>query len=181
MWLMSELRTTSAFSHVELALAPAAVHAGHARDVVLAATRPEHRADEDQIEDVLELARLVEVVHALVLHELAHDLHRDLVAPVVVRGHRDVVDEDEHLLVAWRPKVLARALLDRVLDLALEDGGRGRGREGHLLDHEDILVLAPEVLEHGARLGRTRATNEEHRAELLDREAHRCGSSRRSG
>ena len=94
---------------------------GAVGDVVLAAARVEHRADVQQVLDELELARLVEVVHAAVLHLLAHDLHRDLVAPLVVRGHRDVVDEDVHLLVARRAEGAPLSLLDGALDGGLED------------------------------------------------------------
>ena len=113
--------------HVEVAL-------GAVGDVVLAAARVEHRADQEQVDDRLELARLVEVVHAAVLHELAHDLERDLVAPLVVLGHRDVVDEDDHLLVARRAEGLAPAASRPTPSIcALEDGRRRRRREGDLL------------------------------------------------
>eukprot|EP00966_Prymnesium_polylepis_P322664 7378910-Prymnesium_polylepis.2 len=77
--------------HVEVPL-------GAVGDVVLATARVEHRREEDQVDDKLPLARLVEIVEADTLDELAHQLQRDLVAPIVDERHREVVDEDKHLL-----------------------------------------------------------------------------------
>ena len=68
-----------------------------------------------------------------------------------------------------RAEGLALALLDRALNLALEDRRRGRLRERHLLEGPRRRV-GLEHLEDDRRLGGTRAANKDDRAVLLDRE-----------
>mmetsp|Transcript_36307 Transcript_36307/g.72219 ORF Transcript_36307/g.72219 Transcript_36307/m.72219 type:complete len:230 (-) Transcript_36307:1296-1985(-) len=140
-------------------------------DVVLAGTRVEHRAEDEDINDEFELAWLVEVIESLGLDELAHDLERDLVAPRVDKRHRDVINEDKHFLAAGRPKGFALALLDRRLDLTLEDGGGGGLRERHLLVCPRGRVSLAKDLENDRGLGGTRTTNEDYRPVLRHREA----------
>ena len=151
--------------HVEVAL-------GAVGDVVLARARVEHGAEDEHVDDARELARLVEAVEAAVLDLHAHDLEGNLVAPLVDEGHGDVVDEAEHALVVGRAEGLALALLDRRLDLALEDGGRGRLRERHLLEGHLDRVHRVEHGEDDRRLGRARAAHEDDGAVLRDGEAH---------
>ena len=139
-------------------------------DVVLAAARLEHRAEEEQVLDHLPLARLVEVVQPAVLHELPHDLERDLVAPLVVRGHREVVDEDEHLLAARRAKVLPWRF-------STEDSICRWKIDGVVACENDIFeslgsrIGLAEHLQDDRRLRRARAADQDHSALLRHREA----------
>ena len=165
-WLIARDRRQRHVEHVEVALRAVG-------DVVLAAARLEHRAQEEQVLDRLPLARLVEVVQPARLHQLADDLEGDLVAPLVVRRHRDVVDEDEHLLAARRPEGLALPLLDARLHLPLEDDRRRRARERNLLRQRRRLVLLVEELQHRRRLRGARPADEQHGAAERDREAER--------
>ena len=68
------------------------------------------------VNDGCELAGLLQVVEAAVLHELAHNLVRDLVAPLVDHRHVDVVDEDGHALAGGRTVGCAHALVHVALD-----------------------------------------------------------------
>ena len=67
-------------------------------DVVASATRMDHGGDELQVDDVGELARLLQTVEALHLQQLAHNLVGALVAPLVDQRQVDVVDEHHQLI-----------------------------------------------------------------------------------
>mmetsp|Transcript_17131 Transcript_17131/g.34749 ORF Transcript_17131/g.34749 Transcript_17131/m.34749 type:complete len:271 (+) Transcript_17131:253-1065(+) len=151
--------------HVEVPL-------GAVGDVVLAAARVQHGAQEEKVDHVLPLPRLVEVVHSLVLDELPHDLQSDLVAPSINLGHRDVVDEDDHLLAPGRTEGAPLPLLDAPLDGPLEDDGRGGRREGQLLNGGRGGVLLAEHRQDDTRLGGAWPAHEKHWPPPGHRELH---------
>ena len=74
-----------------------------------------HRGEVLRVEQHL-LAELVHVVDVAVAHVLPHERQVGGGAVRVERGHVEVVDEVDHLLVAGRAEVLARLLLERRLD-----------------------------------------------------------------
>ena len=99
------------------------------RDVVPASSGVDHRREELDVDDVGELARLLEAVEALDFHRLACDLVGDLVSPLVDDRHVDVVNEHGHPLAARRSVRRSDALLHVTLNDALEQHRSGGRRE----------------------------------------------------
>jgi len=94
------------------------------RDVVPSAARMDHRREQHDILHGVEVARFVQRVEPFVLHQLTHDLVRDLIAPFVYLGHIYVVDEDAHFPAARWTERGAHSLLHIALEYALENGKR---------------------------------------------------------
>ena len=81
--------------------------------VVFAPAGRVHGREVPQALDLLEVADgLLQLVEPVLLQQLPHELVRDLVAPLVHLGHRDVIDEHHHLLAAGRAEDAARILLE---------------------------------------------------------------------
>eukprot|EP00968_Pinguiococcus_pyrenoidosus_P007308 scaffold486_cov254-Pinguiococcus_pyrenoidosus.AAC.1 len=137
-------------------------------DVVAPAAGMDHGRHVLQVLADLEVAALVLVqeAEAVELHDEAHHLQRGLVAPGVLLGHAQVVDEHRHLLAARRAEGLAAALVQLHLDAVLAHEGRGGAGEVHLLHHH--LRGVQRLEEHGrrGRLCRTGRAHQQHRRAL---------------
>mmetsp|Transcript_38460 Transcript_38460/g.64662 ORF Transcript_38460/g.64662 Transcript_38460/m.64662 type:complete len:404 (-) Transcript_38460:1477-2688(-) len=124
-------------------------------DVVLPPAGGVHRRDVLHVHDKLHVADgLVQAIHAALLEQLAHDLIRHLVAPVIHRGHADIVYEDGHLLAAGRAESPSLPLLHRPLHRELEDIRRGERRESDGLAHHLLGVERAHEAVHRRGLGR---------------------------
>eukprot|EP00982_Pelagococcus_subviridis_P017011 31507-Pelagococcus_subviridis.AAC.1 len=111
------------------------------RDVVLAAARGVHRREVLAVDDHLHVSDgLLQRVHAALLQELPDDLVRGLVAPIVHRGHGDVVHEYEELLPAGRAERPALALLHGRLHGDLENFRRRERRKRDRLGRHLLRV-----------------------------------------
>ena len=112
-------------------------------DVVSAAGRGQHRADEGDVLQLLELLGL-QVVPAAVVHPLAQEFDGGLRALFLLRGHIEVVDEDDDLLLALFGAVVALPppgadfAFNQLLDLV----HRGLSREGRA----QVCVFGVEVV-----------------------------------
>jgi len=115
------------------------------RDVVPTASRVDHRCQELDVDDVGELAGLLEAVEALDLHRLAGNLVGDLVAPLVDDRHVDVVDEHGHALAARRTVRRSDAFLHVALHDALKQHRCRGGREVEALRQLFLRVVLGHV------------------------------------
>jgi len=98
-------------------------------DIITTSTRMVHSTEILKIDDVLELASeiLFKMVETTLFNELSDDFESDLIVPLVDEGHRDIIDENSHLLVARRRVVFTSLGIAFSFNRGLEVIGKSGG------------------------------------------------------
>lgn len=97
-------------------------------NIVTTTTWVLHGTNIDKVLDVLEVTplSLIQHVKSSLVHQLTHYFKSDLVAPLIHKGHRKIINEHGHHLALWWSKVLT----DLEVTLGLDSGLEVRRKSG---------------------------------------------------